>query len=86
MNKSPGGNRSFRLFIGNLTLRIEEKELRALFESIGKINSIRMMTNPEGVSRGFASVEMASEQGMVKAIAELNGKELDGRLLRVRAD
>jgi hypothetical protein len=85
MNKSPGRNRSLRLFVGNLTLRIEEKDLLALFESIGQINSIRVMTD-EGVSRGFAFVEMTSEQEMVKAITKLNGKELDGHLLRVRAD
>jgi RNA recognition motif-containing protein len=85
VNKPRGGNGSFRLFVGNLTLRIEEKDLLALFESIGQINSIRVMTD-EGVSRGFAFVEMTSEQEMVKAITKLNGKELDGHLLRVRAD
>jgi cold-inducible RNA-binding protein len=72
------------LFVGNLSFQTTESELTSLFEPYGEISRIQVMTDRDtGRSRGFAFVEMASEESAAKAIAELNGKEVDGRALNV---
>ena len=72
------------LFVGNMSFHTTEDELRALFEPFGEITRIQVMTDREtGRSRGFAFVEMASDDEAAKAITALNGKEVDGRALNV---
>jgi len=72
------------LFVGNMSFQTTESELRALFEPFGEITRIQVMTDRDtGRSRGFAFVEMAKDEDAAKAIAELNGKEVDGRALNV---
>ena len=72
------------LFVGNLSFQTTESDLLALFEPFGEIAKIQLMTDRDtGRSRGFAFVEMANEAAAAKAIAELNGKEVDGRALNV---
>jgi len=74
------------LFVGSMGSRMTENELRGLVEPFGEIAHIQIMKDPDtGRSRSFGFVEMADEEGAAKAITELNGKELDGRLVRVRA-
>ncbi|OFW09047.1 MAG: RNA-binding protein [Acidobacteria bacterium RIFCSPLOWO2_12_FULL_59_11] len=72
------------LFVGNMSFHTTEDELRALFEPFGEITRIQVMTDRDtGRSRGFAFVEMASDDEASKAITELNSKEVDGRALNV---
>jgi len=72
------------LFVGNMSFHTTEDELRALFEPFGEITRIQLMTDRDtGRSRGFAFVEMTSDEDAAKAIAALNGKEVDGRALNV---
>ena len=72
------------LFVGNMSFHTTEDELRALFEPFGEITRIQLMTDRDtGRSRGFAFVEMSSDEDAAKAIAALNGKEVDGRALNV---
>lgn len=73
-----------RLFVGNMSFRTTETELRALFEPFGEIGEIHVMTDRDtGRARGFAFVEMVNDDEAAKAIAALNGTELDGRGLNV---
>ena len=73
-----------KLFVGNLSFSIGEAELRQLFEQKGTVESLTVMRDADtGRSRGFAFVEMASDEAAQKAIAELNGYTLDGRNLTV---
>ena len=72
------------LFVGNLSFQTTESELTSLFEPFGEIARVQLMTDRDtGRSRGFAFVEMANDEDAAKAIAALNGKEVNGRALNV---
>ena len=82
---SIGANNGYRLFVGNMSPRITESELRAMVEPFGTVQSINMLkAHAIGASCGFAFVEMTDEGAAARAIAELNGKSIDGRCLNVR--
>jgi len=74
-----------RLYVGNLSYQTNEASLREVFEQEGrKVSEIKIVTDREtGQPRGFAFVEMASPADAEAAIAALNGRELDGRTLKV---
>ncbi len=76
---------SKRLFVGNLNYDTTEDDLIEAFEQDGrKVVSARVMTDRDtGRSRGFAFVEMESEDDAQAAITAMNGVELGGRNLRV---
>jgi len=72
------------IFVGNLSFSMGEAELRQLFEQKGAVEKVTVMRDTDtGRSRGFAFVEMASDEAAQKAIAELNGYSVDGRYLTV---
>ncbi len=74
-----------RLYVGNLSFTTTEDSLRTAFSEGGRtVKSVAILTNPEtGRSRGFAFVEMGSEQEAQAAIEAMDGVELDGRPLKV---
>ena len=73
-----------KLYVGNLSFETTEQGLQEAFGQIGKVNSCSLITDKfTGKSRGFAFVEMGSEEDAKKAIAQLGGKEMDGRALTV---
>jgi len=75
---------SKRLFVGNLTFQTTDGDLRAAFQTFGAVTDVKIVTDREtGRSRGFAFVEMSSEDHARKATEGLNGATLDGRPLRV---
>ena len=75
---------SRKIFVGNLPFSMGEAELRELFEQKGAVDSVTVMRDVDtGRSRGFAFVEMASEESARKAIEELNAYSADGRNLTV---
>lgn len=73
-----------KLFVGNLPYSITSDSLKAAFEKVGKVvDSNIVMDKMTGRSRGFGFVEMSSDDEAKKAIAELNGTEVDGRKIFV---
>jgi RNA recognition motif-containing protein len=74
-----------RLYVGNMSYTTTEDALRAAFSAGGrKVNEVAIITDREsGRPKGFAFVQMGSDADAKAAIAELDGKELDGRTLRV---
>ena len=73
-----------RLFVGNLSFNTTEGDLLEAFKAAGNVVRCEIvMDRFTNKSRGFAFVEMGSQEEANKAIAELNGKEIDGRALRV---
>ena len=74
-----------RLYVGNLSFQTTEDSLRAAFEGDGRVlTDVKIMLDRDtGRSRGFAFVEMASEQDAQTAIQAMNGADVDGRPLRV---
>jgi RNA recognition motif-containing protein len=76
---------SKRLFVGNLSWDTQEDDLIAAFEKDGRqVTSARIMTDRDtGRSRGFAFVEMATDEDAQAAIQAMDGVEVDGRAIRV---
>ena len=75
---------STKLYVGNLSFNTSGQDLNELFASIGTVDSANIVEDREtGRSRGFGFVEMASKDEAENAIAQLNGKEVDGRELKV---
>ena len=73
-----------RMYVGNLSFETNEQDLRSLFSSHGEVTDVHIPNDREtGRPRGFAFVTMDSVPSMVNAIEALNGKELDGRELKV---
>ncbi len=73
-----------KLYVGNLSYSTTESDLKELFEQIGSVVSCNLVLDKfTDKSRGFAFVEMGSQDEANKAIAELDGKDVDGRNLRV---
>jgi RNA recognition motif-containing protein len=73
-----------KLYVGNLSFNTSNQDLSELFATVGTVNSANVIEDREtGRSRGFGFVEMASEAEGQNAIAQLNGKEVDGRELKV---
>ena len=72
------------IFVGNLSFNTNEDELRQLFEPLGQVDRVSIMTDRDtGRSRGFGFVEMASNEDGEKAIAALNGSQVGGRTINV---
>ena len=69
-----------KLYVGNLSFRTTQEDLRELFAQAGTVESASIIEDREtGRSRGFGFVEMASEDEATSAIAQFNGSEYDGR-------
>lgn len=74
---------SKRIYVGNLSYQTTENDLTSLFEQAGQVNSANIITDRDtGQSKGFGFVEMGNEDAE-KAIAQLNGTEVNGRALTV---
>ena len=70
------------LYVGNINYQATAEDLKPLFAEYGEVLSIKIITDREtGRSKGFGFVEL--ESGADSAIEELNGKEFQGRRLRV---
>jgi len=75
---------SMKLYVGNLSFNTDNSSLEQLFSGIGTVESASVVEDREtGRSRGFGFVEMASKEDGERAIAELDGKEYEGRQLKV---
>ena len=75
---------SMKLYVGNLAFQTSSFDLEELFGGHGTVESATVVEDREtGRSRGFGFVEMSSKEEGEGAIAELNGKEFNGRSLTV---
>jgi RNA recognition motif-containing protein len=73
-----------KLYVGNLSFNTTNQDLNDLFGTIGTVQSSNIIEDREtGRSRGFGFVEMSSEAEGKQAIEQLDGKEVDGRTLKV---
>jgi len=73
-----------KLYVGNLSYQTTEEDLRELFGAVGEVSSVAVITDRDtGRPRGFAFVEMGSEQAAREAIQQLNGKSVDDREIQV---
>ena len=73
-----------KLYVGNLSFNTSNAELEELFATIGTVETATVVEDRDtGRSRGFGFVEMSSKEEGERAIAELDGKDFDGRQLKV---
>ncbi len=75
---------SKKLYVGNLSYAVSNRDLEAMIAVHGTVESANVITDREtGRSKGFGFVEMANEQAAKAAISALDGKDLEGRNLTV---
>jgi cold-inducible RNA-binding protein len=73
-----------KLYVGNLPYSVTEQDLQDLFSAAGTVESVNVMRDmATGRARGFAFVEMASDEDAQTAISQLNEKDFGGRNLTV---
>jgi cold-inducible RNA-binding protein len=72
------------IFVGNLSFGATEDGVRSMFQAYGTVERVNLITDRDtGRAKGFGFVEMTSDAEADRAIAELNGRELDGRAINV---
>ena len=73
-----------KLFIGGLSFSTSNERLREVFAEAGQVESATVVTDRDtGRSRGFGFVEMSTAEEADQAVSRFNGKEIDGRQLKV---
>jgi RNA recognition motif-containing protein len=73
-----------RLYVGNLPYSATEDQLTELFSRAGKVDNVRVMRDmATGRARGFAFVEMGTDEDAQKAITEFHEHQMEGRALVV---
>ncbi|MBI5830291.1 MAG: RNA-binding protein [Chloroflexi bacterium] len=69
-----------KLFVGNLNYDTTSDTLQALFATVGPVASVAVITDRDtGRSKGFAFIEMQTEEDARKAVTQLDGREVDRR-------
>ena len=72
------------IYIGNMSFDTTEDQLRQAFEGFGEVSTVKIiMDRDSGRPKGFAFVEMSSQDEATAAIGGLNGQDLNGRALNV---
>ena len=72
------------IFVGSLPFKLEEADLKELFEAYGEVSSVKLINDREtGRSKGFGFVEMPDSENAQQAITALNGSEVLGRTIAV---
>jgi RNA recognition motif-containing protein len=73
-----------KIYVGNLSYNTYENSLRDIFSAYGQVDSVKIITDRDsGQSKGFCFVEMGSDAEAQAAIQGINGREVDGRQLKV---
>ncbi|MCL2382193.1 MAG: RNA-binding protein [Treponema sp.] len=73
-----------KLYVGNLSYSTTEDSLKNLFSEFGTVAGAKIIFDRDsGSSKGFGFVEMETDEGASAAVTGTNGRELDGRQLRV---
>lgn len=75
---------SMNIYVGNLPYGTTDEDIKSLFSEFGEVGSVNIIKDRmTGNSKGFGFVEMENDDAAKKAIEEINGKELQGRNLKV---
>ncbi|HAP43956.1 MAG: RNA-binding protein [Spirochaetes bacterium GWD1_61_31] len=75
---------SKKIYVGNLSYNTSENSLRDIFSAYGQVDSVKIITDRDsGQSKGFCFVEMANDGDAQSAIQGTNGRDVDGRQLKV---
>jgi RNA recognition motif-containing protein len=73
-----------KLYVGNLSFKTTEEDIQLLFGQVGVVKSVNLIKDREsGRSRGFAFVELDSDEGVQEAIRQFHGLQFQGRQITV---
>ncbi|MBU1136205.1 MAG: RNA-binding protein [Nanoarchaeota archaeon] len=73
-----------KIYVGNLAFNMTEKDLKETFATFGEITEAVVISDKfSGRSKGFGFVTFAEESASKKAVEEMDGKEIQGRALKV---
>ena len=73
-----------KLYVGNLSYNVTDAQLKDFFSSAGTVESAAIISDKfSGRSKGFGFVEMSTEEEAQTAVKSLDGKEMDGRQIKV---
>lgn len=73
-----------RLYVGNISYGTDEEKLKEAFGRFGDVSEARVITDRDtGRSKGFAFVEMPNDAEAEQAVRDMDGTELEGRMLKV---
>jgi RNA recognition motif-containing protein len=75
------GNTKF--YVGNLDFAVQEDDLRKVFQQVGEVGGVSIVTDPNGKSRGFAFVTMMDDEVTEKCMS-LDGTDIMGRTINVK--
>ncbi len=74
-----------RLYVGNLSYSVTEVDLRDVFAEVGNVTDVKVIADRDtGRPRGFAFVEMSSDDEASRAVETLNGRDVQGRPMNVK--
>lgn len=77
-------NNGINIYVGNVARTVTEEQLKQLFAQYGQVSAVKLIKDKfTGEGRGFAFVDMVSDQEGKNAIAQCDGVELEGQRLRI---
>lgn len=72
------------IYVGNISFKLKENDLESVFGEYGTVDSVKIIKDKiSKKSKGYGFIEMNNESEAENAINSLNGKEIDGRALKV---
>lgn len=75
---------SKKLYVGNLPFSVTQEQLKDLFAPLGEVTEVTLIIDKaSGRSRGFGFVTITDDEAALKAISEMNGKDIEGRQMTV---
>lgn len=78
------GEKKMNIYAGNLSYNMTDEDLEKMFQEFGTVSESKIITDRDtGRSKGFGFVEMPNQAEGDEAIKELDGKEIDGRSIKV---
>lgn len=73
-----------KIYVGNLPFKVDDHELKKIFSKFGEVTEAKVITDKyTRRSKGFGFVTFANDEDAQSAVAEMNGKEVEGRALKV---
>jgi RNA recognition motif-containing protein len=78
------GKEKMQIYVGNMNYQTTQEAIESLFGEFGEVQSVKLITDRDtGRAKGFGFVTMDDSAAAQSAIEELNGKEFEGRTLRI---
>ncbi len=81
--ESNGGETKTNIYVGNISPDTEEKDIKEIFEVFGNVKKVSLHKDSKNFLKRFAFVEMENRDDAASAVTSLNGREVNGRVIKV---